>query len=315
MNARPSSIVLSLILAQILLFPFASSAQQIGDRNFIPLVENPVYSKGTGPVVLIDEAHHNFHTSTAGYYTFSELLRRDGYTVRANTLRFSRKGLRGADILVIANALNERNVEDWTLPTPSAFDDAEIDAVLAWVNDGGALYLIADHMPCPGAAEALAKRFGFLLCNGFALKPNGTGLIQFRLSDGTLHKHPIVTGRNPLETVGLVTSFTGQAFRIRPGSEIRPILTLPDDTILYLPVEAWQFTDKTPRISAAGMLQGGAVSYGKGRVAVFGEAAMFTAQTAGPSRRPMGMNHPDAPQNVQFILNIMHWLSGLLPDR
>ena len=49
--------------------------------------------------------------------------------------------------------------------------------------------------------------------------------------------------------------------------------------------------------------------YGKGRVAVFGEAAMFSAQLAGPERRPVGMNKPEAPQNPQFLLNLIHWLT------
>ncbi|MCH7766830.1 MAG: hypothetical protein IH916_09770, partial [Acidobacteria bacterium] len=43
-----------------------------------------------------------------------------------------------------------------------------------------------------------------------------------------------------------------------------------------------------------------------------GEAAMCTAQVSGPERRPMGMNHPKAPQNAQFCLNVVRWLSGLL---
>jgi len=28
----------------------------------------------------------------------------------------------------------------------------------------------------------------------------------------------------------------------------------------------------------------------------------------------MGMNDPEASQNAQFVLNVVHWLSGLLPD-
>ena len=51
---------------------------------------------------------------------------------------------------------------------------------------------------------------------------------------------------------------------------------------------------------------------GKGRVAIFGEAAMFSAQLAGPEKVPMGMNNPVAKQNPQFLLNVMRWLSGLL---
>jgi hypothetical protein len=50
-----------------------------------------------------------------------------------------------------------------------------------------------------------------------------------------------------------------------------------------------------------------------GRAAFFGEAAMFSAQVAGPDRIPIGMNGPQAEQNYQFVLNLMHWLSGLLP--
>jgi hypothetical protein len=61
------------------------------------------------------------------------------------------------------------------------------------------------------------------------------------------------------------------------------------------------------------MLQGVALGVGSGRVAMFGEAAMFTAQRSGPEGRPMGMNHPDAPHNAQFVLNVLRWLSGLLP--
>ena len=49
-----------------------------------------------------------------------------------------------------------------------------------------------------------------------------------------------------------------------------------------------------------------------GRLAVFGEAAMFSAQVAGPDRMPIGMNAPMAEQNYQFVLNVMHWLSGLM---
>lgn len=33
---------------------------------------------------------------------------------------------------------------------------------------------------------------------------------------------------------------------------------------------------------------------------------------SGPHRTPAGMNDPTAPQNAQFLLNDIHWLSGLL---
>ena len=60
------------------------------------------------------------------------------------------------------------------------------------------------------------------------------------------------------------------------------------------------------------MFQGAVLEYGEGRVAVFGEAAMFSAQLGGEDRIPAGMNAEGAEQNHQLLLNVMHWLSGLL---
>jgi hypothetical protein len=64
------------------------------------------------------------------------------------------------------------------------------------------------------------------------------------------------------------------------------------------------------QVSAAGRAQGAALSFGKGRVVVLGEAAMLTAQVA-PRVFRFGMNLPGI-DNRQLALNIMHWLSGLL---
>ncbi len=64
-----------------------------------------------------------------------------------------------------------------------------------------------------------------------------------------------------------------------------------------------------PSMPIAGLSQGAILEVDKGRLAVFGEAAMFTAQRSGPSKSPMGMNTPAAKQNYQFVLNLMHWLS------
>ena len=90
------------------------------------------------------------------------------------------------------------------------------------------------------------------------------------------------------------------------------MMKLGPHVVLLMPEVAWQFSKLTPALSASGMLQGAAIQCGRGRVAVFGEAAMFSAQVAGPNRTPAGMNDPTAPQNAQFLLNVIHWLSGLL---
>lgn len=169
-----------------------ASAQQVPDLTYAPPLPRPAYKPGAGPRVAVDAAHHNFHTAVERYRPFAELLRRDGYRVESLDRTLSAESLEGLDVLVIANALHPRNVDDWSLPTPSAFEPGEVRALKAWVEQGGAL----------------------------------------------------------------------------------------------LPL-------------------------GKGRVAVFGEAAMFTAQLAGPNRVQVGMNAPEAAGNHQLLLNTLHWLTRL----
>ena len=309
--SKKASALTSILLLAVLLVSARAVAQQVADTLFKANVGSPAHPEGKGPTVLIDEGHHNFHTMGGRYLAFARLLQKDGYVVKPHLGRFTPAGLGGARILVVSNALARENVEDWNLPTPSAFDSAEIVTVKDWVSNGGSLLLIADHMPFPGAAGPLAEEFGILMGNGFAMDA-GTENSQMRFAryDGSLADHPVTRGRNATERVDSVISFTGQAFRLDGRGE--PLMTLGRQVVLLMPEVAWQFSKLTPRISASGMLQGAVTQFGKGRVAAFGEAAMFSAQLAGPNRRPAGMNDPAAPQNAQFLLNVVHWLSGLL---
>ena len=311
MTRKPVLLMVFATLTAALLCP-GVYAQQVADSSFAPAIPNPAYAAGRGPVVLLDEAHFNFHTAGGRYFPFAELLRRDGYVVKASASRFSRASLRGGRILVIANALAKRNETDWSLPTPSAFTDAEIVAVRDWVKDGGSLFLIADHMPFAGAAEKLARAFGIQFSNGYAVDFNARGPMSFRRADGSLGGSLITEGRAAAERVDSVTTFTGSAFQA--DGSVQPLLVLGPSVVSVTPSEAGQFTDETPRAPVAGWYQGAVLRVGKGRVAVFGEAAMFSAQLGGPERIPMGMNAPVAAQNAQFLLNVIHWLSGKLKD-
>ncbi len=151
-QADARRIVVFLTLA-LLVGACTASAQQQADTTFQPVVTNPTFAPGAGPVVLVDEAHHNFHTAAGRYLGFARVLRADGYVVRPSTRRFATDALDEADVLVISNAIHESNLQAWQLPTPSAFTDDEIAHVQAWVEQGGALLLIADHMPFPGAEQ------------------------------------------------------------------------------------------------------------------------------------------------------------------
>ncbi|HMV48386.1 MAG TPA: DUF4350 domain-containing protein [Blastocatellia bacterium] len=300
----------------LLLLSSAAYAQQVPDTEFKPKIEKTAFAEGKGPVVLLDEAHFNFHTASGRYQTFANLLRRDGYVVKASTAKFSKDALKSGQILVIANALNESNKENWSPPNPSAFTDAEVAAVREWVNAGGALLLIADHLPFPGAAGKLAEAFGIHFNNGYAMEPKlGGGPLAFSKADGSKAKgslldHPITQGRTANESVDAVVTFTGSAFQVDKGE---PVLKFSDDAMAFMPKTFGEaFTNDTAKTPIKGWLQGATIKFGKGRVAVFGEAAMFSAQLAGPNKAPMGMNAPAAKQNPQFLLNVLHWLSGLL---
>lgn len=289
----------------------AMRAQQVPDAAFAPAIASPAFAEGRGPVVAIDEAHGNFHTSTGRYLAFANLVRRDGFVVREAKEKFSAAALREIRVLVIANALHPRNASgNWTLPTPSAFSPDEVAGVTAWVREGGALLLIADHMPFPGAAADLAAAFGFAFSNGYTQDASGRSQLAFRRADQSLADHAVVRGRSAVEAVDLVRNFTGSAFRC--PAEATSLLTLPQGSVSLECKVAARFEPGTPRVNVSGWSQGAVVKIGRGRLAVFGEAAMFSAQLAGPDKRPMGMNDPTAKQNPQFLLNVVRWLAGVI---
>ncbi|MBV9881108.1 MAG: DUF4350 domain-containing protein [Gemmatirosa sp.] len=293
-------------------------ARQVVDSAYVPAVRGPAaFPLGRGPRVVIDEAHRNFHTASGRYRPFAHLLEADGFRVDAGRAPFDSATLAATRVLVIANAVgagHERNT-DWALPAVSAFTPDEIAAVGAWVRRGGALLLIADHMPFAGDAAALAEPLGIHFLNGFALvgdadPETGDYPIVFRRRDGSLGAHRVTAGRTPRDRVDSIVSFTGSAFRVTAPAAT-PLMTLPAATRVHLPRVAWQFSDSTAELSGDGLLQGAVLSVGRGRVAVFGEAAMFTAQRKGIARAPMGMNAPAAAQNARFVLNVMRWLAGV----
>jgi len=292
----------------IFILPIWVYSQQVADTSYNPIIQNPTYEAGKGSIVFIDEGHHNFHTKNGRYKAFSNLVERDGYIVTEYKGAFKKDALSKGKILVISNALNEMNVENWYLPNPSAFTQSEIETVKQWVNEGGCLFLIADHMPMAGAAKDLAAEFGFEFTNGFALSTVARGAAIFNLTDKTLTESIITKGRDSSESVKQIASFTGQAFKI--PADATPILTFSNDYVNMLPDTAWVFDDKTTRYNVNGWSQGAYKKYGNGRIVVFGEAAMFSAQLAGPNKYKAGMNNEIAPENHQLLLNIIRWLDG-----
>ena len=196
---------------------------------------------------------------------------------------------------------------NWILPNPSAFSEAEIAIVMEWVREGGRLLLVADHMPFPGAVSNLATALGFTFRNGFAMPfERNFPTTTFTVDAGTLHENELTKGSEKEERVSSVATFTGSAFKIPDTAT--PILSFQDDHRSLEPDTAWRFNPTTPEIPLEGWYQGAYLRYGQGKVVVYGEAAMLTAQVAGEQKRKVGFNHPAANQNAQFVLNTIHWL-------
>lgn len=283
-------------------------AQQVPDTGYTPLIENPAYAYNKGPVVYIDEGHYNFHTRGDRYLPFARLLERDGYRIKGYSGTFQENRLDKGSILVISNALNEANVQNWHKPVYSAFTREEIETVRKWVEGGGSLFLIADHMPMGGAAAEMAAAFDFGFTDGFALDTAQAGPALFCRADGTLGNNIMTNGTEVAEQVDSIYSFTGQAFTI--PEDASNVLTFNEKYLLLLSDTAWVFNEQTVFKPIKGWSQLAYKEYGRGRVVMSGEAAMFTAQLAGPQRYPAGMNAPYARNNYRLLLNIIHWLDG-----
>jgi hypothetical protein len=307
----------SALLARIALVALVAGAggrvvaQQVPDREYRPPIARPMYAPGKGPVVCVDEWHHNFHTLGERFAAFGALIERDGFRAVKSAAVFDTARLSRCGVLVISNA--QPNDDEWDTyprPTPSAFTAAEIAAVHDWVRRGGALLLIADHQPLAGAASKLAAAFDVEFTDGFARRDSTDAQPDlFKTADNTLRDHAITRGRDSSEAVASIRTFTGQAFRA-PAAQ--PLIVFPAGWIELLPEKAWVFTESTPRVPIEGWLQGAVQDIGKGRAAFFGEAAMFSAQLAGAGKEPMGMNAPGAEANHQFVLNVLHWLARKL---
>lgn len=149
-----------------------------------------------------------------------------------------------------------------------------------WVADGGSLLLVADRDSSVALSE-LAASFDVSVLDA----PEQSG--RFRTADQTLRAHAIVRGRHAKESPSSVTVFSGLAMQVPAIAE--PLLVTADGAVL-----------------------GAVMRVEKGKAAFIGDPALLTAQIASADRRLVGMNAPGADHNFRFVLNLVHWLSGVI---
>lgn len=280
-------------------------AQQVVDELFYYAIADPKHRIGAGPLLLFDEAHHNPVTLRGTYAAFSNLLLADGYRLRSAKEKITSAGLRDAKIFVTINAMYDQ--ENWSLPARSAFTDQEIEILRQWVFAGGSLFLMTDHMPCGGSVQSLAAVFGINVINGFALRRDGQAEI-FSKDRKTLLSNEITSagGRD----IDSIMCWGGTGFIVPSSAHI--ISMLNEEYDIYLPNDANQIkrpiSIHIPRISGTGFANGAYLKFGKGRLVIFGDGALFSAQLHGIKSEKRGMNHPYAKQNAQLLRNVVHWL-------
>ena len=259
------------------------------DESFDPAIASPAYEAGKGPLVLVDQQHRNVVSLASYFGPVGRFLAKDGYQVKPLAEPLREASLKNARIVIIINAqAPQGSPED-----VSAFGDAEMASLDAWVQRGGGLLFIADRAPFGGPASALGKRFGVafdnytILRHGADGKPDGVLSLDAKV-DGD-PKHPTLQGVSRLVYV------VGESLH-GPG----PILKAPKNTYSGPTMNALDGP------AAVGKPIALAFSHGAGRVVVIGDAGIVSAfgSVDGPAHR--GFSEAD---NALFLRNVMRWLA------
>ena len=300
------------VFSFFLIGTFQLNSQQIIDSSFTYNIKKPAYPLNKGPIIYIDEYHNNDMSLSNKMFPLIEVLKNDGYRIHPFNWSLNESSLENVKLLVIIGALHKTNVNNWKLPTPSAFSDVEIEIVLSWIKEGGDLLLVADHMPFPGAVKRLSSRLGVDWYNGFVIDSINWGMSIFSTREGTLKNHSLLKGRFPDEKVDWVATYYGSGFKLK-DTTITGLFSFDNSNIVsYQTQEAWKMYSYTPTTASNKLFQAATLTYGKGRVAIIGEASLFSAQLVGKDKNPVGINFQNNNQNLQFVLNLFHWLSRVI---
>jgi hypothetical protein len=308
---RARHAIVSLIVGVAgLLLPAAAS--QLADSAF-PRAAAVSARADRGPTVAIDEAHGNAGAASGFFEPFVDLLTRDGFRVVPLRGTFAAGPLAAIDMLVVAAAGRAPSSATGQSPfRPIA--DRECDVVRDWVRGGGSLLIAAGAPAFITDADPLAARFGVETGRGRVFdRVSGGGIttaLEFSRGNGRLGEHGILRGGGRTGQITRVRTAGGRSLGVPRGAAI--LLKLSDtarEAMTRDDLEAEEFASRQEAdiagsfsIPVAGRAQALALSFGKGRLVVLGDAGLLSAP---------GLNVPDA-DNRQFALNVIHWLSRRL---
>jgi hypothetical protein len=301
-------------LAALLAATSLPSAQE-RDPAFDSTVPHPSFTSAH-PRLMIDNGHFNARTPVGRNIdeTFSALFKNDGYEIVHNDQRFAPDTVKDAKILVIASASGGTS---YALAGNPAFTAEEVDHLASWVRRGGSLLLLFDHFPIAAAAERLTKAFGVEIELGLAsdadhdVSPAGCpicshGWVEYSRKNGLLGDHAITRGRDASERINRIVTFGGSSLSTSNG----------EGEFLRLGPAATnvQYNNGAPPGQTARRAQAAAFRFGEGRVVMLADTNTVAAQVAEVtpgSQMRTGMGYAGV-DNRQLLLNIVHWLSGLL---
>jgi hypothetical protein len=200
------------------------------DPEFDSSVEKPRYSQGTGPVILLDNAHHNFIVQWNFIEPFEDLAKSDGYQTVVDSLKFTPEYLSNIDIVMIITALPFEFGTKTEVTNNSTFTTEEIINLYDWVKKGGALLVFSEHAPFDQAINPLLFQFGIESSIGYTVDPKNhldnasEGWIVYSNENGLLSaEHPILKGRNKSEKINRLVTFGGSSLT---GEEYSNLLQL-----------------------------------------------------------------------------------------
>jgi len=306
----------ALLLAGLVAHPSYAlkGSLQAPDTEFSYQIDHPAYQQGKGPRITIHDRNSPF-VRDGGLMAFNNLVTGDGYQVTQHRFSLDADVLASTDVLMIANAYSAKFRSRSVLDPPSVYTDAEIKTLIDWVFAGGALLILADHSPLGGGTKKLSAAFGFTQMSGYLIKDRGSPgedqlFINYKVETGLNTNHPITNGDTGRRKLKQFMTFGGQA--LIPPPEAQSILTIQKGYVSLVTLQLHRELNTATRINSEALSMGAVLKYGKGRVAIFGEAGGFTSQIFNKTNL-MGFIHPQGKENPEFVLSTMRWLSGFKP--